>query len=86
MYMLTGYDYIMSTIAQDDVLTLGEISLLVGVPECKLRRLFQTGQLTEPRRCGNRRAFLPEDQDRLRRELRERGLLPSRSAASATPA
>jgi hypothetical protein len=59
------------------VLTLGELSLLLGISEGKLRRLLNRCDLPLIRWCGGRRVFLESDVPKLRTALAELGLPPA---------
>jgi hypothetical protein len=65
------------------VLTTGAIGRLYGVPEWKVRRLFETGQLPPAARAGTYRVIPREDLWRVERALRNAGYLPREATPCA---
>jgi DNA-binding transcriptional MerR regulator len=55
-------------------LTLGELAVRVGLGEGRLRRLFSSGVLPEPRRFVGKRVFCEADVEAVRQRLSERGV------------
>jgi hypothetical protein len=57
--------------------TLGQAARELGVPDARLLRLYRTGRLPEPGRCGNLRCLTADDLERAREALA--GAVESRS-------
>jgi DNA-binding transcriptional MerR regulator len=58
-------------------LSIGAIAKRYGVSTWKVRSLFLTGLLPEPRRFGPHRIFFTTDLPKIEAALRQRGYLPA---------
>ena len=64
--------------------TTREIGELLGVTEWRVRRLFESGTLSEPPRFGGKRAIPRESIPAIVDALRGRGWLPSADQEAVT--
>jgi DNA-binding transcriptional MerR regulator len=62
-------------------LTLGAVAKHFGCRPWQVRRLFESGILSEPQRLGAYRVFYPEQLPAIELALRQRGYLPAQEAA-----
>ena len=69
--------------AVNEVLTLGDVAEIFGIRLWKVRRLFERGFLSEPKRVGGYRIVFRADLPIIEQALREAGYLSASAAGKS---